>query len=89
MRATLRLTETGMGKGRAKILVQTLKKIPLFHGLSPSQIQQVLVVCQPRRFDAHKTLCATGTPPDEMYILLSGSWAWSPRMVRWWRPCPP
>jgi CheY-like chemotaxis protein len=63
----------GMGKGRAKILVQTLKKIPLFHGLSSSQIQQVLVVCQPRRFDAHKTLCATGTPPDEMYILLSGS----------------
>ncbi len=62
-----------MAKERVKILVQTLKKIPLFQGLSASQIQQVLGVCQPRKFDAGQTVCATGTPADEMYILLSGS----------------
>lgn len=62
-----------MGKDRVKILVQTLKKIPLFQRLSPSQIQQILGVCQPRRFDPGETVCATGTPADEMYILLSGS----------------
>ena len=62
-----------MGKDRVKILVQTLRKIPLFQRLSPSQIQQILGVCQPRWFDPGETVCATGTPADEMYILLSGS----------------
>ncbi len=62
-----------MGKDRVRILVQTLKKIPLFKGLSPTQIQHILGACQSRRFDGGETLCATGTPADEMYILLSGS----------------
>jgi CheY-like chemotaxis protein len=62
-----------MGKERIKILVQTLQKIPLFQGSSPAQIQRVLSGCQPRRFDVGQTVCATGTPADEMYILLSGS----------------
>lgn len=62
-----------MGKDRAKILVNTLKKIPLFQGLSPTQIGHILGSCQPRRIEGGQTLCATGTPADEMYILLSGS----------------
>ena len=62
-----------MGKDRVRIIVQTLQKIPLFKGLSPAQIQQILAACQPRRHDAGQALCATGTLADEMYILLSGS----------------
>lgn len=62
-----------MARDRVKILINTLKKIPLFRGLSPSQIQVILGACQPQRFDAGKTLCASGTPPEEMYILLSGT----------------
>ncbi len=34
-----------MSKGRMKVLSQTVKKIPLFAGLSPSQINAVLGVC--------------------------------------------
>lgn len=62
-----------MAKDRAKILVHTLKKIPLFQGLSPTQIGQILGACQPKRIEGGQTLCATGTPADEVYILLSGS----------------
>jgi hypothetical protein len=31
---------------KSKALVQTLKKIPIFKGLAPSQIQKVLVACE-------------------------------------------
>ena len=34
-----------MSKDRMKVLSQTVKKIPLFAGLSPSQINTVLGVC--------------------------------------------
>jgi CheY-like chemotaxis protein/CRP-like cAMP-binding protein len=61
-----------MAKDRARILINTLKKIPLFHGLSPTQIQTILGACQPQRYEAGRTLCARGTAAEEMYILLSG-----------------
>lgn len=57
---------------RSKELVQTLKKIPLFKGLSPSQVQAVLKACTPKRYQATEVVCASGTPSEEMYILLSG-----------------
>lgn len=61
-----------MPRDRAKILVQTLRKIPLFSGLSPSQVQTMLGVCQPHRYEPGQVLCARGTESDEMFILLSG-----------------
>lgn len=61
-----------MSKDRAKVLIQTIKKIPLFAGLGPSQIQAVLSLCVPKRYEAGQVLCKSGTMPDEMYILLSG-----------------
>ncbi len=62
-----------MSKDRVKVLVTILKKIPLFEGLSPSQIQSVLSACQPRRYEMGETLCASGTKADEMFVLLSGA----------------
>ena len=57
---------------RSKELVQTIKRIPIFTGLSPSQVQSVLKVCVPKTYEATEVVCASGTPSEEMYILLSG-----------------
>ena len=59
-----------MQKSRA--LLQTLKKIPIFQELSPSQVQKVLGLCQPRTLEAGEVVCASGTESNEMYILISG-----------------
>lgn len=64
-----------MSKDRLKMLSQTVKKIPLFGGLSPSQINAVLNVCQLKQFEPDTVICASGTPASEMYILLSGELA--------------
>lgn len=55
-----------------KVLLQTLKKIPIFKGLSPSQVQKVLGLCQPRSCATGEVVCARGTNSDEMYILIAG-----------------
>jgi CRP-like cAMP-binding protein len=64
-----------MAKDRGKILNQIIRKIPLFSGLSPSQIDILLKVCQAQPYAAGDVVCAIGTTADEMYILLSGELA--------------
>ena len=64
-----------MAKDRAKVLNQIVRKIPLFVGLSPSQIDSMLKVCQAKSFKAGEVVCASDTAADEMYILLSGELA--------------
>ena len=59
-----------MQKSRA--LLQTLKKIPIFQELSPSQVQKVLGLCQPRALEVGEVVFASGTESNEMYILISG-----------------
>lgn len=61
-----------MSKDRVQRLIQVIKKIPLFDGLSPSQVQAVLGACTPKRLEADEVLCAAGTPGDELFILLTG-----------------
>lgn len=55
-----------------KALLQTLKKIPIFKGLSPSQVQKVLSLCLSRSCATGEVVCARGTDSDEMYILIAG-----------------
>ena len=55
-----------------KTLLQTLKKIPIFKGLSPSQVKKVLGLCQSRACAPGDVVCARGTDSDEMYILIAG-----------------
>ena len=57
---------------KSKALLQTLKKIPIFKGLSPSQVQKILGLCQSRSCAAGELVCARGTDSDEMYILIAG-----------------
>ena len=64
-----------MSKDRLKVLSQTVKKIPLFAGLSSSQIQSILGVCQWTQFEAGTVICAVGSSSTEMFILLSGKLA--------------
>ncbi|MBT4100847.1 MAG: response regulator [Gemmatimonadetes bacterium] len=61
-----------MSKERINKLIQVIRKIPLFDGLGPTQIQLVLGACGPRRLEEGEVVCAADTPGDEMYILLSG-----------------
>jgi CRP-like cAMP-binding protein len=53
-------------------LVAILNKIPMFHGIEFNEAEHVLKICHPREYGAGETLCAEGTPPLEMYILLAG-----------------
>ena len=55
-----------------KKLIQSLQKIPLFNGMSPSQINKVLGICTRKIFSPEERLCVRGLPSDEMYILISG-----------------
>ena len=55
-----------------KALVQVLKKIPIFKDLSPPQVRQVLSICTSRAFQPQDNICTSGTPSEEIYILLSG-----------------
>ena len=60
-----------MAKGKYA-LVQTIKKIPIFTGLSPSQIQSILDICTSVKRDPNHTLYAANSDSDRMHILLSG-----------------
>ena len=60
---------------RTKELAEVLKKVPLFRGLSPTQIRLILSQCTSKQFEAGENVCASGRPSDEMYILLAGKLA--------------
>ena len=62
-----------MSPDKKRALIQTIKKIPLFVGLSPSTIAKILSQCSSRAYEQGDVVCANDTPGDEMYILLSGT----------------
>ena len=53
-------------------LVATLKKIELFKGLPPSQLQLLLSKCEPRHYALDEVVCKSNVLSDEMYILVDG-----------------
>lgn len=57
---------------KSKLLVKILKKIPIFDALPPSQVKRLVSLCEPRALEEGDVLCHSGTPSDEMYILLAG-----------------
>jgi CheY-like chemotaxis protein len=61
-----------MAKTNARILIKTLAGIPLFSGLEAAQIQTLLGASQPKRFEIGSRVCASGSPSEEMFVLLSG-----------------
>ena len=56
----------------SKLLVQVLRKIPIFKGLSPSQVKKILGLCVHKSYELGSQVCRSNSPSDEMYILLSG-----------------
>lgn len=62
----------GANLKKEKLLVQVLRKIPIFRGLSPSQVRKVLGLCAHRQYDPGSVVCQANSPSDEMYILLTG-----------------
>ena len=55
-----------------KALAQTLKKIPIFSGLSPSQIQSILDICTSAQHNPHEIIYKANAPSDRMHILVTG-----------------
>jgi CheY-like chemotaxis protein len=60
---------------KTKLLIQVLKKIPIFDGLPPSQVRRLLSMCDSRPVAEGAVVCQSDTPSDEMYILLAGELA--------------
>ena len=56
----------------SKLLVNVLRKIPIFKGLSPSQVKKILGLCSHKSYKPGAQVCRRNSPSDEMYILLSG-----------------
>lgn len=53
-------------------LIKTLKKVPIFDGLSPSGVRNLLGICESRTVPATEALCQANVPSTEMYVLLGG-----------------
>lgn len=58
-----------------KALIQAIRKIPIFKGLSPTQVRSLLNLCLPKTFKPGEIVCPGNTPSEEMFILLSGELA--------------
>ena len=61
-----------MATEKSKALTQIIRKIPIFKGLSPNQVQRVLSLCVSKSYEADEVLCTSETRIDEMFILVSG-----------------
>ena len=59
----------------SQLLVLVLRKIPIFKGLSPSQVKNILGLCTHKSYKMGSQVCRSNTPSHEMYILLSGELA--------------
>ena len=61
-----------MSHATQKLLTQLLKKIPIFDGLPPTQVRQLLSIRQNDLLEEGEQIFLSDTPSDEMYILLTG-----------------
>ena len=53
-----------MPTNTGKLLVQVLRKIPIFTGLSPSQVKKILGLCAHKLYKVGYELCRNNTPSD-------------------------
>ncbi len=57
---------------KSKALIQSLKKIPVLKGLSPTQVQKVFGICEAKSFAVGETLCVKNADSDSMFVLIAG-----------------
>lgn len=62
----------GMEEHARRHLASLLNKIPMFQDVTLAQAERLLGISRLREAAAGEVLCAEGTPPNEMYVLLSG-----------------
>jgi CheY-like chemotaxis protein len=60
---------------KEKLLIQVLRKIPIFNCLAPTQVRKIIGLCQHKSCKPGERVCDSGTKPDEMFVLLSGELA--------------
>lgn len=63
---------SGVNLKKEKLLIQVLRKIPIFMGLSPSQVRKILGLCAHHQYEPGNIVCQANSASDEMYILLTG-----------------
>ena len=59
----------------SKDFVKSLRKIPIFKDLSPTQSRDVLGICRLQEFTEGDIVCMRNSPSEEMFILVSGELA--------------
>lgn len=57
---------------KSKALIQSLKKIPILKGLSPTQLQKVFGICEAKGFAVGETLCEKNAESDSTFVLIAG-----------------
>lgn len=55
--------------------IKSLRKIPIFKDLSPTQARQLLNICKLKEFAAGDVVCNRNSSSEEMFILISGELA--------------
>ena len=61
-----------MDPKRSRQLLPILKRIPLFEGLSPTDLQKFVIICRSRILQDGDKLFGRGEASDEMFVLLTG-----------------
>lgn len=54
-------------------LLSGLKRLRLFHELSPNQIKRLFAACRHRSIEAGEVLCQVGQESDRMFVVLTGT----------------
>jgi CRP-like cAMP-binding protein len=56
-------------------IIEILKKIPIFDGLTLPEIHKIFNICRLQQYGAEETIYRSGSPSADMFILLEGSLA--------------
>src|SRR5262249_25292125 len=62
-------------------LNEFLRAVPLFSDLDDSELQAIMLLARPFRFDQGQTLCRQGEDADGMYLIERGSVKVSTRLL--------
>ncbi len=53
-------------------LIEMLKEIELFDGLSDAELEKVIAICKPRTYQENEAIVKEGNPGDELFIIETG-----------------
>ena len=66
------MTDTTALSCRSRRRCSQLRRVPLFEGLDPEDLQRIAATAVERRFDAGRVLVREGEAGDELFVLLEG-----------------